>query len=771
MSAKEALADQSFKNPYTTATKTWRCGVSGWFDNIMSDITEAKLSITRNRWSKYVAGSIKDVAKSLENFKATAENSKAIDGTKDDGVDSDFAYEDESGNTYSKSQVTEDGNGGYVVKQDDGTEIKVTAIADSGDDSLGGIKSWAKSASESDAFNKINKVLNSKLMKLGTKATQAACVVIEGMVTIYTIVSAYQSLQFLNLITGFLESVDKVKAGDGGGSPINEYGANLTAKADTVDNNQGGAGSKGEVVREGRTSVESAGMANLFLNSKVDPNDASVQNVNFESIMANISTLTSNIKLTAGVYEACGYARVALAAVDLVTTVISFVPIVGQGVKAIQVSGKAIAKGVAQAAAWLAFNVLVPIAARRIANLLIKNAATEWFGEDLGNAIYSGASKYLGGNGTSGGQSPGSKSKVLAYLGQRDAVIAEEAKYQRSIRSPFDVTSRHTFLGSLAYSIIPFAYSGGVMSKLTQFSSLTSSFAVGMLPTATAIGENSELSSEGRCDLLITTGAVGDAFCNPYIITDMSTIATSPIAVDNIVHGLGADTEIASVDSKVRSLSDNFDDNGKIKNDSNLSRYITFCGQRTSPYGLKDATIAAQVSGDNTTVSKIIGYIPVANDVADIVNGSKGLANLDWVTGEKCVAAEDSKDWEDEYKWYQRYTENERLLENINPGYVSEVTAYLRNYYNENPLDQSFEGTLARFSGQTKEKVGGVLAWINYMDFLSEYDPSERYVFGEPVKEQKDVKFDDNNSVANNGLFTLINCISYADVRNRNFAA
>ena len=38
-------------------------------------------------------------------------------------------------------------------------------------------------------------------------------------------------------------------------------------------------------------------------------------------------------------------------------------------------------------------------------------------------------------------------------------------------------------------------------------------------------------------------------------------------------------------------VSGNFDADGKIKSDSSLAKYITYCGQRTSGYGLKDAAI------------------------------------------------------------------------------------------------------------------------------------------------------------------------------------
>ena len=771
VSAEEALADQDFKNPYTTASKAWRGGVSGWFDNIMSDITQIKLNVTRNRWSKYAAKSMKGIS---EDFKKIAK-STAADKTKDDGITSKeggAAKEDEEGTT----KINQDGKEekfssdkeieGVGYDSDGASEEDIEKIKANNDgDSSGTNVSKDKVGSGSTSVDGISKVLNSKAVKAASAISDYGCALLEGLVSIYTIVSAYQNLQFLNLISGFLESIDKVKAGDGSGSPINEYGTNMVEKSDTKDDN-------GNVVsdRKGKTAVESAGVSWLFGSSnKISQNDPSVRNVNFESIMSNISILTSNIKLTTDVYAACGYVRAGLAAVDLATTVISFIPIVGGAVKGIQLGVKEVGKVVIKAAVQIALYAIIPIAAKNLAEMMLKDVATEWLGEDLGNALVSGANKYLGGNGTSGGQSPGSSDKVAEYIGVRDAVIAEEAKYQRAIRSPFDATSRHTFLGSLAYSIIPIAYSDGLMANMRNTFGLISSSMTGMLPTAGAIDEQSVISSTGDCNLLGSTGAVGDAFCNPYIITDMSTIATSPVAVSDIVHNIQSDDVVAAVGSYEHVGSDNFNDDGSIKENSDLAKYITFCGQRTSQYGIKDLTIAEQVS--TTKVTKVMNYVPVVNDFSQIYEGLSDAANLGWSNGSACVATDENEYWGDN-KWYQRYAENQRLLENINPGYTSTVTAYLRNYYEKNPLDQSFEGTLARFTGKTKEEVENTLALIEYYEFLKDYKPDERYAFGEPkIRNERELRFDNGGDIVKSAFVMPINYISYADVRNRNFAA
>lgn len=778
VSAKEALADPSFKTPYTTASKSWRGGVSGWFDNIMSDITETKLSISRNRWSRWVAksasGAKDEMDKIIEEFKGVAKSSN-VEKTADNGLDSKqgiLAGEDDEDTTV---EVNKDGERQKFKSTEEVTEVgydmegvseaqKEEILSKNGGSDTANV-SGDKISKSSAKIDSISKVLNSKAIKAASAIADYGCALLEGLVSIYTVVSAYQSMQFLNLITGFLESVDKVKAGDGNASPINEYSANLTTEEYTRDDNNEVVGDKK------KTAIESAGMAWLFgKDNAIGVNDPSVRNINFETIMSNLSMLTSNISLTMSVYEKCGYVKAATAAVDLATTIISFIPVFGQAVKGVQIGVKVGVKIAVKAAVQIALYAVIPIVAKNLAKMIVEDAATEWFGEDLGNAIVSGANKYLGGNGTSGGEGPTSLANLISYLGVRDEVIAEEAKYQRAVRSPFDVTSKYTFLGSLAYSIIPLAYSSGLMSNVENISSLVKNSAVAMLPTAKAIDKESVVSSTGSCDLLGSTGAVGDAFCNPYIITDVSTMSTSPVAVNEIVYNMRSDNALAANDVYGNVGSENFNDDGSIKSDSNLARYITYCGQRTSQYGIKDATIAAQLTGEDKPAAKIIGFVPGLNNLQDIYAGLTDAANLSWSNGSACVASEENDYW-GKNKWYQRYAENQRLVENMNPGYTSTVTAYLRNYNEANPLDQSFEGTLARFTGMTKEKVDDTLALIEYYDFLSEYNPSERYAFGgSAVEGKKELKFDNDNSVAEYVWGVLLGQISYADVRNRSFA-
>ena len=64
----------------------------------------------------------------------------------------------------------------------------------------------------------------------------------------------------------------------------------------------------------------------------------------------------------------------------------------------------------------------------------------------------------------------------------------------------------------------------------------------------------------------------------------------------------------------------------------------------------------------------------------------------------------------------------------------SSVSAFLDKYYEEHPLDNSFEGVIARRSGLTKNAVSKVSDYLEVVDFVATYDPVELL----PAMQQKD---------------------------------
>ena len=81
------------------------------------------------------------------------------------------------------------------------------------------------------------------------------------------------------------------------------------------------------------------------------------------------------------------------------------------------------------------------------------------------------------------------------------------------------------------------------------------------------------------------------------------------------------------------------------------------------------------------------------------------------------------------------------LLENM--GLVE------KSYYEKHPLDNSFEGILARKTGLTKENVIATIDTINYLTFIADYDPDGYYPLNYQAPEEEKIQIENNEYISN----------------------
>lgn len=730
----EAFKDSEFKNAYTTASKTWRGGNSGWFDQLAS-LAEEVHGYTRARWYKYAAKSFASGVTSA--FRSIASANLDVDG----------------GSTNRSSVETE-----HTITHEDGSTETESTYHDT-TDADGGMNSMALAA---------------KFVNAASNITDIGCAAVNGFISIQTMISTYSRIQRLNMVSGYMESVQKVQAGDGKDSPMDEYNNRLTTKDENT----------------GKTAMSSAGMGALFSGSQINANDKSVQANNPENVMTQISESTDSdiTQIFAGIIGSgrglvkamtyCSYAQGTLAIVNAAFTIASVIPIFGQGIKIVQLFVKAIIRG--------ATAMLISVVAQKVAGYVMdligeqlkKDVATEWLGEDLGNALVSGGNSLLSANHQTGGGSPASKTKLAYFKRLQDDVIAAEAEYQRQTRSPFDITSQYTFLGSIVNSLVPVANSSGLGSIIKGMSSVLSNSMTSILPTASAIAETElvGMAEVGDCPTLESIGIQGDPYCNPLYITDTGTI--NVVGYQNIYyddsHVVAANGYYGNIDSYSPedivqtelawgNIEESTDGLYKIKDNSNLAKYAMYCGQRVSSWGIADANITSSLAGSQSTGKKILSAIPVVSDVMTVLYSAQTLKNIPWTTGSICVASESNEYW-CEMSVHQRFIEDERWREGIGAISTNPVTAYLNEYYEENPLDNSYEGILARYSGMTKDDVIATLELIDGLEYLANYHPEDRLAFGRA--EPKEIHFEATDS-SESVLALEPKFFAYFDLRNR----
>lgn len=664
ISVADALNLPAFKDRYVVASKTWRGGSSGWYDSI-TDLTEARLAISRTRYANWATRSLTsgthEAWKKLASGNVTASDS----GISDYGTIVDV---DENGNEISTT------NSGKI----DSTSLTSQTTLDG-----------------------IRNALNSKIASVAKVAATAGCAGVEIATSIITIVSAQQSLQYINFASGFNEAVNSAQMGANDGGPMNEYSDALTRKDPET----------------GYSAMESSSIASLFSGSKVDPTDEAVKTVNIETTLSTLGTLTSNVRLTAEAFEACSYVKMGVAAANFATTILEFVPVLGQAVSVIHIVAKVVGRLALGVAVGAIASFIVPKIVTQIAKNILENTATDWVGKPLGEALVSGEHKYLAGNFQTGGGSAADASALSAYKKVQSAVLADESATERRTRSPFDTTTNSTFLGSIAYALIPLASSTTVGSVVKSFGNLLRSSVSTLLPSASAIAETELLNSVGECPLLTSVGMVGDPACNPYYPEDVSTVNETPAE---------SDAKVASYDPN------NFlgeDENGqKIINPAGrLAKKSLVCDQRVASFGIADATAVSILVNQP---SALVANIPLIGDAATLISAAGEAENSPWISGLACGNTAENP-YREEVAEYSNWTKLQRFYESAGLVEKSAVTAFLEDYYEKNPLDNSYAGILARYSGMEKSDVLATLDYIDALDYIASYDASSRLAFGE----------------------------------------
>lgn len=662
LSAEDALKNTKFKDKYATASKTWRGGNAGWYDSF-EDLTEARLAIKRTRFNSWVTASFSNADEAWRNM--AAGNSNAADG----GLSDYGTYQD----------VDADGN------------ETTTSNAGSVDSS---------SLSGQTTMDGVRDVLNSKITSAAKLAATVGCAGVEIMSVIQTYMAAQQARQYLNLATGYLEAVQSAQVGRNDGTPMNEYNKILT----TPD------------PETGKTPMEATTSRALFSGTAVDPNDESIKTVSFEGLMSSLGTLTGNVNFTAQAFEACSYIKMGVAATNFVTTVLNFIPVLGQAAKAIHIVAKLVGRIALGVAVASISSFIIPKILTQVFKNVAKNVATEWVGEDYFNAMYSGAGRYLGGNFQTGGGSAASEKSLGAYNRVKEEILAEEADRERRLKSPFDMTSKNTFLGSIIYNLIPIATSSSLGSVVKNIGGVFTSSINAILPSASAIAETSLVTSLGECPIMNSVGAVCDPTGNPYYVDDLSTINMTKPELEAKILEIDPNA-FSGTDSSGRKI---------INPKSNLGKTATIINQRIATLGIADASAANVIVQQP---SGLISSLPLVGDVSQIITAIGEAENMPWISGQAGVNSESNPLWESEVKYYQAYINLDRWEESAGLTQKSSVTSLLEEFYKENPLDNSREGILARFSGLSKEEVIAVEDALDVMTYIADYKPEERLDF------------------------------------------
>ncbi|MBQ6313383.1 hypothetical protein IJI29_00730 [Candidatus Saccharibacteria bacterium] len=355
------------------------------------------------------------------------------------------------------------------------------------------------------------------------------------------------------------------------------------------------------------------------------------------------------------------------------------------------------------------------------------------------------------------GAMPSDAETVAKYKDEVDTVLARQAEAERATLSPFDITSKHTFLGSIVRklgSLMVTSFSKtesvgeGVISSVAglfneSVASLTSN-------TVVAKSKESFLTTNGDCPTASSAAnVVGDIYCNTH-----NTIDTS--------------RKSWGLEDFKRELGEMIGEDGEIVVDKNtpLTEFVVLGMGRETTVGVEDSNICEtwkDLSGSLLTrisdaLSNLVGLYESCNDIdSDVATGSAyAFSNFNPRANKASL-----------YSSYVLYDKVSAILDDK----ISNTTAFEASYYARHPKDNSPAGIVARRSGMSKKEAEIALNYANYLDFIAKYRPNERYAFGgESITKPKSYLWGDN-VLAENKKLDLIGLITerklYCNLRTR----
>ena len=777
MKLDDALVDsKNLTRSVDVGTRTLKGHVAGWFDDVSAKLHERIISSRNKR---------KNVAKDADEdeVKRTARG-------VDEGLPESIAETKRNNNEEDDPKVRDQKQ---KLKPDGSPELdennkpvmvdyeKPVPI---GDDAI------PKNPTQAQMEDGITNRVSGTVAAMG-KGANIYCTVMKAYSMLSAVVAGVMVANILNYITGFLEAIQKTQTGDAGAAELSYYMTGLSQKGRTLD-------SEGEVIdgKDNTSSLESPAWNQFFSSGSlvVSPSDKAAQKFNRDyyfkesigqapgivgTIAASATSITDTLLSGADAYKACLTAQVAAAGAEFVSNLVVAFMSFGFGAfikkwatDLLESATHMIIVGAITAAMFM----VIPHLAQWMAMDLISNMA----GEDAAYAINSGMNIYLGRQMQASSGLPASEDKLMAHWREQQEVIAEEGALERSMRSPFDVTSKYTFLGSIFNSLMPIANTWSTpLTTVLKTMNTVANAAAGLLPTARADGEvKFETSINRKCPTLSSIGLVGDAYCNPYFVTDFSTMAADPADVFAIVAGdkIEIQQKVGSSESTEGSndnfIWDNVDDaehngNPDINPTSKLGKWVVACSIRDSQFGQVDSNVMNVIAGlFNTGNSAVdmaleqgLGMVPFVEDVTQIASAAKEAANLNWATGENCAS--------EDYKWYSRYSEDQRMMESAGIIERSAVAKFLDEYYEKNPIDNSYEGIIARYSGYTKDEVIAFFDDLEYIAWYNNYNPEMSGPLKYEEKPDGSYQYESNEIVSESETVVLGNYIVFDDLRTK----
>jgi len=423
----------------------------------------------------------------------------------------------------------------------------------------------------------------------------------------------------------FMENISKMQAGDGNESKINEamnyiYESSTTEVVDVET---------GELIEVTGTALESPSMYSVLSGEKLDVSE--IENYSNDRILQTIENKVEKKNTSIG---------------DTITSA-------ANGVKG--AIGRFFGLGDSEAGDTSTLNSV----ANTVSSSLSDNSYSTIKGISAGEMLVEGAesvgkslAKYSGATG-------GDDEAVSRYIKLNSDILAMDAAADRLNRSPFDITSKNTFLGSIIYKFavgLYFNKSSSIFTGVSSFMNTTTNSLASLMGVTYADQDSSYLSNSGNCETLGGINEKGSPHCVEVAVFDTSTLnnpLNNPEYLNFVSENVDNDAAIGdSVGSSV------------IKVGSKLAGFIKNNIRRVTPAGITDGGILSGNDDEATSTESV----PFISDLHDIIiswfNSTFNTDKKKAATGELFANTANNTSWS-VYKWAQRYVSLARAQESL----------------------------------------------------------------------------------------------------------
>lgn len=193
-------------------------------------------------------------------------------------------------------------------------------------------------------------------------------------------------------------------------------------------------------------------------------------------------------------------------------------------------------------------------------------------GANAGDALTSGAAVIMGQSAKSGGNAPLTPTQAVAYNNLSQEVAAVYASEDQATHSPFDISNKNTFLGSIVSNLTPY------LSKMSSLSSIFDTMSSLLSKTFTSVFSLNTKASANISDY---------ETCQDVDYRDLG-VATDPFC--NVIYGIP--TEDLDIDPNTVAdylLNNNdIDESGDTISGSSYEKFQKTCINRTDPLGYSE---------------------------------------------------------------------------------------------------------------------------------------------------------------------------------------